>query len=415
MRLLFIFVVLALIRCVQDAPRPQVTLDVNATDCAVCHGTNNQYVMATGFHSLHGSTATFGGLACEDCHHDDRTTHSAIDSIVLMKDERPLATTIVCNNCHGSGAEKAKTYWKKPAGTWLHDGGFCESCHDGSSIVNAKAAQNVMAYYASKGHGNSKGYPQTLHGKNGPGYRCEICHDPNGPGHFNPSAGDSLLRINNKASALCLDCHSTGQNTIGKLGYLAFSKATIHSSKISKRFNYNYECKTCHDPHGTKNLAMIRETIDGGLGAGPEPVIFTDSTMFSGNSIKTGACDACHAPGNNAHVNTGESGNHRYDRACWDCHFHSISFDTLGFLSYILIDQNPAELKVGSSIQLTVQAITNLGGAIDFSSRPVWSSSNPTIVTVNVLGNLNGITSGNAKVYVRYSGLIDSTAVLVDP
>lgn len=415
MRLLFIVVALFLTRCVQEAPKPQVTLDVNGTDCAVCHGTNNRYVMTTGFHDLHVSNATFGGSTCEDCHHDDRSSHSVIDSIVLMKDEKPLTTTTVCSGCHGSGAEKAKTYWKKPAGTWLHDGNFCESCHDGSSIVKSKQAKNIMAYYAPSGHGNTKGYAQTLHGKNGPGYRCDVCHDPNGPGHFAPSAGDSLLRINNGSSALCLDCHAPTQQSKGKLGYVAFSKAAIHSSRISKRFNYNFECKTCHDPHGTKNLAMIRESIDGGLGAGPETVNFTDSSMFSVDSVKNGACDACHAPGKDAHANTGEPGNHRFGRACWDCHFHSAGFDTIGFLSNIVIDPNPVEMKVASSLQLTAQALTNLNGAIDFTSRPVWSSGNPMIVTVNALGNLNGISPGNATVYVRYSGLTDSVSVQVNP
>jgi uncharacterized protein YjdB len=72
-------------------------------------------------------------------------------------------------------------------------------------------------------------------------------------------------------------------------------------------------------------------------------------------------------------------------------------------------------LNVHASLQLTAQGITNLNGTIDFTSRPVWSSGDPAIVTVNSLGNLNGVSAGTATVYVRYSGFVDSVAVQVDP
>jgi hypothetical protein len=280
-----------------------------------------------------------------------------------------------------------------------------------------------MARYIASGHGNSTGFVQTKHGKPGPGYGCMTCHDPSGTGHFDGVTGSQRLRIDNSASGLCLDCHAAGQTAPGLLGVNAFSKATKHSTSVTGHYSYNYECDACHDPHGTSNLAMVRTAIDGGLGAGPVSFTFTDSTTFdpshkdalSNLIVVNGVCNVCHAPGRPPHNNTADSGNHYYGSACWSCHLHTVSFDTVGFLTYILIAPNPAQLNVHGSLQLTVQGITNLNGTIDFTTRPLWSSSNPAIATVNALGNLNGIAAGTAVVYSRYSGFVDSAVVQVNP
>jgi Bacterial Ig-like domain (group 2) len=413
---------LLIAQCVQQSST-QVRVNVSGANCSVCHGADSAFVMASGLHQLHGTPAVYGGSGCDDCHPDNSVTHSVIDGIVKMKDSTTLTTTTVCNQCHGNGAARAKTYWKRPVGSWLSEGGFCESCHDGLSIVKSRPAPNAVARYVVSGHGNTTGYVQTRHGKPGPGYACVKCHDPAGPGHFDGVSGSQMLRIDNSGSGLCLDCHAVGQSVPGLLGVNAFSKATKHSSSVTGHYNYSYECDICHDPHGTTNLAMVRGSIDGGLGAGPVSFAFTDSTLFdpsykdslSNPVVVNGVCNACHAPGLPAHNNTAHPGNHYTGSACWSCHFHTVSFDTVGFLSYILIDPNPAELNVHGSLQLTVQGITNLNGTISFTSPPVWTSNNPSVVTVNALGNLNGISAGTATVYVRYSGFADSAAVQVDP
>jgi hypothetical protein len=422
-RIFCMIVPLFVFQCVKDADKPLVTVSIDGIDCAVCHGTNNQLVMATGQHAQHGPSGAYGGSLCEDCHPDNRHGHTAIDGIAKMKDGLSLTATSVCNGCHGDRASFAKMYWKMPGGTWLYDGGFCESCHDGSSIVNGIAAPNVMAHYNASGHGHTGDFVQTRHGKTGPGYQCVICHDPAAPGHFTPGAGDSMLRIANGSSGLCLDCHNPNHKGAGQLGLEAFSKASKHSSSVTKHYDYNYECDVCHNPHGTANLAMVRETIDGRLGAGPLAIKYTDSTMFdpsyqdtSFNLVKVnGVCNACHAPGGETHSSTNHPGNHHWGQACWQCHSHLIGFDTTGIISFIAIDPNPAQLNVGASFQLAMSANSNLGIQTDVSASATWYSGKPTIVTVNAFGNLNGVSVGTAFVYARYSGLIDSTEVQVIP
>jgi hypothetical protein len=423
-QIIILFALTVVLHCVnQSTSPPQVEVNASGVNCSACHGADNVLVMQKGLHQLHGTPAVYGGSACGDCHPGNITTHTPIDGIVMMKDSTTLSTTTVCNQCHGNGASRAKYYWKSPIGSWLQDGGFCESCHEGPSIVKSKTAPNVIVRYVASGHGNNTGYPQTQHGKSGPGYQCQKCHDPQAPGHFDGITGSQMLRIDNTASALCIDCHAVGQKGPGKLGVNAFSKATKHSTSVTGHYSYNYECDACHDPHGTSNLAMVKEEIDGGLGAGKVSFKFTDSTMFdpsyldtSSNLVKVnGVCNACHEPGKDAHNKTNEPGNHRRDRACWSCHFHSVGFDTIGFRTSILIDPNPVQLKVGMSLQITLLSITNLNQQTDVSSIAVWTSGNPAIVTVNALGNLNGISAGTATVYARYSGFADSVTVQVDP
>ena len=305
--------------------------------CGSCHDTGTfdttpETVISTGMHSKHVRKRDQGGLgfACNVCHTSSGSEKHVNGSIDFSDGKTSLAETQVCQPCHGSGTDQAKAHWDESEGAWLREGGYCESCHDGSSTIAGKQAPAVTAHFTTSGHGNSGPFAGTEHGKNGPGYTCAVCHNPNSPNHINPAVHDYRLVIANDQSQLCNACHSPAGP--GQSFGADATDATIHGSSVTGRYSqipqYNYQCVVCHDPHGTSNLAMIRESIDGGLGAGPVPVSLKDDLKNLDPSADpdNGVCDVCHAQGGQPHPDTNHPGNHNHGIKCVLCHKHSKGF-----------------------------------------------------------------------------------------
>jgi predicted CXXCH cytochrome family protein len=207
---------------------------------------------------------------------------------------------------------------------------YCLHCHSpGGSYEDDEEPPEVGDDYETGGHGHDTLFPGTEHGENGPGFSCSVCHDPDSPHVAVQSAPENRLRIDNAGSALCLDCHGIGgDETLGS----AQTKVTSHTSSITGRHTdisqYDYQCTTCHDPHGTSNLAMIREEIDGGFGT-------ATSVSFSGDDLtgldpttdpNNGVCDSCHEQAGEAHAETNHPNNHNHGMSCMICHRHNRSF-----------------------------------------------------------------------------------------
>lgn len=307
--------------CVEKGPVPFLYMNPEGIDCEDCHGKQFVDVMATGSHRSHIDSAT--SESCNDCHpNNNKARHTTIDKITMMKDDKPFQSSLICDECHGTGRIFAKTYWNRPQGSWLKEkyDEYCRGCHDGTSIVKGRTAPFTTKYYDSTGHGN-------IHGSWS--LDCHSCHDPDGAGHTDGIPGDSRLAFNNDTSAVCLDCHDMDSTNTGIFGITADKRVTRHAGDVTGLYNYNYECKTCHNSHGTSNLHMVSDSIDGGLGAGYIKVDFKVARDLDPTTAPDdGVCDVCHAVNEVSHKNTGEPGNHSQGIpvACTSCHRHSKSF-----------------------------------------------------------------------------------------
>ncbi|QQR75565.1 MAG: hypothetical protein IPJ17_08335 [Holophagales bacterium] len=137
------------------------------------------------------------------------------------------------------------------------------------------------------------------------------------------AAGNGLLLRRTHGSQLCLDCHAMA----------------THSSQATS-FNYgswSEECLTCHTPHQTANLYLVRETIQTPA-SGPKALDFRNLTGKADYSFATvtapgnGACEACHTKTKNSDGtprfrNTGGSdGGKHYSTNCVSCHDHGRGF-----------------------------------------------------------------------------------------
>lgn len=100
--------------------------------------------------------------------------------------------------------------------------------------------------------------------------------------------GDGNLLARDNGSQLCLDCHAI----------------PTHSSQET---SYNYgswgmNCRTCHQPHNTRNIYLVREQI-ATPNSGGKAVAFYNTTGRAANSFATstgpavpgtGICEVCH-------------------------------------------------------------------------------------------------------------------------
>jgi hypothetical protein len=232
-------------------------------------------------------------------------------------------------------------------------------------------------------------------------------------------AGQKLLILANDTSGLCLDCHRPGQQASGVLGHKSVAGASKHSYKVTGKYpsltDYNYNCVTCHNPHGTANLAMVKPVIDGGLGAGPVTAVFTDSTKFDPTGSATyGVCDACHAVGGKPHARTSKGSNHNEGNACWACHGHSVSFDTIpAVIQSLSVLPKDTIANRGGYNQFRVFGTDQYGNESDLSAQVVWLTRNTSVATVNATGRVTTLALGQTIVRAGYGLLTDSTRLTV--
>lgn len=108
--------------------------------------------------------------------------------------------------------------------------------------------------------------------------------------------GDGNLLLRDNSSQLCTDCHAIA----------------THSSQST---SYNYgawaiDCRTCHTPHSTKNIFLLREKI-ATPNSGSKALTFYNTTGLAPNSFVTstgpavagtGVCEVCHTRTSNSAV-----------------------------------------------------------------------------------------------------------------
>ncbi len=415
-------------------------------NCFYCHkyGTDVQYA-SNKSHFAHldraGTTYKNGPqlneYSCDTCHATSGSGPLHADGRVDLKGaaDGALANTTACDTCHGAaaGIAEAKTNWHLNVATDRHRITDCQYCHNSAAPANSKVdgtgihAPAKDSYY-STGHGKAGIFNAT--NNNGPAYACTICHDQDSR-HIDhvPGAGlrykavpDDGLAYTSPATEVCLDCHKPGQTLNGALGKDALSEASVHSGAIADAYNTTsaaafpaygdkgnygvspgYQCKDCHDGHGTTKLAMIRPTINGRIGGGGNPVAVAgfestdpDLTGLAPDAAPgSGVCGSCHTPSGPAHPDTLHPNNHHQGetgKSCMNCHNHKYSFGITGPHARIIDTVGNAtdkNLDFGSIVATTQKDLTitvrNAGHA-DLSLGAL-SSGNPLAAPFSIVSD----------------------------
>ncbi len=117
------------------------------------------------------------------------------------------------------------------------------------------------------------------------GVQCEACH---GPGSEHAAAGDPALIQVDTSSKMCGQCHIRGDaGTIPASG--GFIKHHEQYNEILQSPHANLNCVTCHDPHLTSGLSIIKECATCHSAKAAE---FKDSSM----ELAGLSCTSCHMP-----------------------------------------------------------------------------------------------------------------------
>jgi hypothetical protein len=252
--------------------------------CLSCHNgtTSTAAPMASNGHGAHLSAnygpGSFLGndiSSCQACHVYGPATH--------MNQTTDLAAS-GCVTCHPGTTP-----------TWTSSVRIdCTSCHAASaSVINGVAAP-YKANFGSTGHGKTSANLQ-----------CTACHDANS-NHITGSLTTNKRLIGANDNTLCASCHNPA--TPGT--------ATTHKT---------LDCRTCHDPHGTTNLAMIRTTITGNS----TTITYTDAVNgFIDTVTNNGLCQGCHTLTN--HYKAGVAETNHYTSGCLSCHPHATGFKPAG-------------------------------------------------------------------------------------
>jgi len=179
--------------------------------------------------------ATYAGeAACLSCHEEEGKSYHETPH-ARAKNPRSPAASETCESCHGPGSKHIEAdgdgFIDNPAKMKAADASaVCTTCHN-------RSEHNMWA----GGKHDSRGIS------------CVTCHSQHSP--------KSEVAQLKKASVTetCVQCHKTQVSKLHR-----FSHMPVREGKL--------ECSTCHNPHGSQNVKMLRE----------------------GSSINE-ACTSCHA------------------------------------------------------------------------------------------------------------------------
>jgi DmsE family decaheme c-type cytochrome len=181
------------------------------------------------------ATGYVGEETCLMCHEDRKKGYHGSPHARAANPRSPAAKQ-GCESCHGPGqahvdAGGDKTKIKNPKTMAARDvSETCMTCHNRSSHTD----------FAGGKHDSRN-------------LSCVTCHSVHAP------KSEKVLLKTETITETCVQCHRTQVNKIHKSSHMPLKEGKL-------------ECTTCHNPHGSQNVKMLRE----------------------GNSIVE-ACTSCHA------------------------------------------------------------------------------------------------------------------------
>lgn len=176
-----------------------------------------------------------GEETCVTCH-EDKTKGYHGSKHSRASNPRTPAAGKGCESCHGPGQAHVegggdKTKIKNPASmTPSQASEVCVTCHNRSGHIEWDGSKHDARNVS-----------------------CVTCHSVHSP------KSEKVLLKAETVSETCVQCHRKEVNKVHKTAHMP-----VREGKL--------ECSTCHNPHGSQNVKMLRE----------------------GNSISE-ACSSCHA------------------------------------------------------------------------------------------------------------------------
>jgi hypothetical protein len=183
----------------------------------------------------------------------------------------------------------------------------CESCHTGAtrSVIQTVTAPDE-SLSATKGHTQTTftGAPN-----------CNSCHNPNSA-HISGVLGDNVRLTLANTNAQCASCHNAPAAVKA-----AFRNMSTHFTALGVA---DMLCKSCHNPHGTSNLSMIRTSIKKGIHATATSFTVTYLNRNNGwidTTTNRGLCQVCHTKTKYFISGRPETAHPTTD--CFTCHTHN--------------------------------------------------------------------------------------------
>jgi predicted CXXCH cytochrome family protein len=229
-----------------SAAAPKLLLaDTPGALCSTCHDMER-----SGAVSLHAPARKRDCLACHDPHQSDRT--------VLLKD----TTTVLCIGCHPKvGASVSGAHPHIPAGR------DCRDCHVGHASAERNLLSMPVETLCLSCHdkvARSLRDGGTIHAPLSQKNSCLSCHTPHG------SEQEHLVRA--ASPKLCFRCHGERSMDSPENGFVDMQKR-IHGSAVVHAPVAD-GCGTCHDPHVSKNPALLRSAYPGSVYGQPADTAF---------------------------------------------------------------------------------------------------------------------------------------------
>jgi hypothetical protein len=200
--------------------------------------------------------------------------------------------------------------------------GICEVCHRRTQFYrgDGTGAEHFTAPCTAC-HQHATGFEPVASDTN-----CAICHTDEGTRFEKPSGHSAALA--------CSDCHAELSTVIGP-GHRAVPACTdchdaVHVATHAPMGPPGIPCETCHEPHGTDNIALIREEIALPQG-GTAPIVFTaiagreDGGLAGASVPGSGLCEVCHTT--TSHYRADGTGDPHYTLPCVPCHLHADGFN----------------------------------------------------------------------------------------
>lgn len=195
--------------------------------------------------------------------------------------------------------------------------GLCEVCHKKTDVYTAKGnGQPHFTNECTLCHDHAQAFAPIATDAN-----CMLCHVDEAARHEIPS-GHSVQT--------CATCHAELSPTPGPGHRAVEACQTCHpATQTHAPDGMALPCAQCHDPHGSTNIDLVRETITTPSGA-VRPIVFenldgrADGSFASASAPGTGTCEICHTT--TRHYRADGTGSPHYTFSCLGCHRHDAGF-----------------------------------------------------------------------------------------
>src|SRR5262245_45765508 len=240
-----------------------------ALDCIACHGDRRPGRVGRRHRTIPN---------CADCH---KTIHAHPAKVADLQGRRQTRACLNCHDPHGTGNLRLVRDLVRSR----------QRLFDVSFTVEAGLAPGGLASPSDPGsgmcevcHRKTDVYPASGRGDSHFTQDCSLCHDHTVA--FAPVATDSncmlchqdeatrLTMPSGHAGRTCATCHAERSPTPGPDHRAVEACQTCHALPLTHApGGAALPCAQCHDPHGSRNIDLVRETITTPSGT-DRPIVF---------------------------------------------------------------------------------------------------------------------------------------------